>query len=230
MINPPLTFSKGFANFDETNSVFLAGLQNFEYNTINDASNPGFSWTISLQSSSLFNALFQTSIDEQFTAFRYSYLLINLLHCPPTHQIFNFNQSTGVRECFDSCYANEYIIYNPIFTFLRCLLCPNPLCASCENETTCSSCVAGYVLDEVTKGCVISGKYYDDGTGSVFPCANALTGCLNCTSNGGSCTLCASNFVINGGTCTSCSSIVTDCVRCNLTACFECLAPKVLIN
>jgi cysteine-rich repeat protein len=113
---------------------------------------------------------------------------------------------------------------------MKCVVCADPLCRTCDNPTQCSSCVSGYTLVETTQTCAPNVGYYLDASSVLRACNYSLAGCLNCSADGATCALCQDGYYLSGSACATCSGIYPDCSKCNTTSCIDCLTPKVLIN
>jgi hypothetical protein len=103
-------------------------------------------------------------------------------------------------------------------------------CKTCVSAGKCNSCFDGYTFDSTNHNCTLSPGYCLNSQNQSQKCADAMTNCLNCSSNT-TCTICEHGFFLNASNlCSPCSNLTADCTQCNSTHCVNCALPKVLIN
>ncbi len=126
------------------------------------------------------------------------YLYLNRCHQFPSYCL-----AVSVTSCI-ACQSRYYILLGV------CRLCLIPIfkCLYCSNNSTCTTCIAGYALTS-TFQCAL--------------CSSFISNCLNC-SNNSTCTSCVTGYALmNSLLCQVCTVTLPNCITCSsLTQCTKC--------
>ena len=161
--------------------------------------------------------------------FQFSFFTLTGKNCPETHPFRGLN-STNHTVCFDECRQDQYLVYNSTYKSFVCTNCNMSHCKTCVAAGKCNSCFDGYTFDSANYNCTLSPGYCLNSQNQSQKCGDAMTNCLNCSSNT-TCTICKIGFFLNtSNLCSPCSNLTADCTQCNSTHCVNCALPKVLIN